>query len=481
MPDPRSRLYATVKATPKLHEAYDTAEKEKRFAELEKYTRGLLQQEPYASFVAPALLESFDVVGAPSKDWKASFSQDSEYPGIESAPRAEDTPVADDLVVAYAFKSPAMLEEFVTAVARGLTADSNAPISSAGADLGFASADHWCPGTNSADNFGTRRQARRIVAADDLHAAGLRGSRVNVVVIDQGLHQASFKAQNWGGGLIHVPSGKLPGSSARDSHGMMIARTILDLAPDARVYDAPLIPEERIADVTAFLNDAQAALVSLLAAIWLRRLRPAYSGPWILVNAWSIFDRTTEIPLGNYTQNGAPPFGHPMILLTKFATRFMHLDAIFAAGNCGDFCPSPRCGKTDRGPGRSIWGANALEDVITAGAVSCAETWIGASSQGPGPNVHGLARQKPDLCAPSYFRDDRDAALVYSGTSTACAMTAGIVAALRSNAMWYQNLVYPDVMRTALIESARKTQWPGWSERLGHGVLNAASALGRLP
>ena len=77
--------------------------------------------------------------------------------------------------------------------------DPNAPISAAGVDLGVGSTDHWCP-ASSFDTFGTRADARRTVAANALPAL-LRGQRVNVVIIDEGLHQASIPPNNWGGGL----------------------------------------------------------------------------------------------------------------------------------------------------------------------------------------------------------------------------------------------------------------------------------------
>ena len=64
-----------------------------------------------------------------------------------------------------------------------------------------------------------------------------------------------------------------------------------------------------------------------------------------------------------------------------------HVDVVFAAGNCGEFCPAPRCGKVDRVPGHSIWGANSSSAVITAGAVLTNEMWLGYSSQGPGQDA----------------------------------------------------------------------------------------------
>jgi hypothetical protein len=169
-----------------------------------------------------------------------------------------------------------------------------------------------------------------------------------------------------------------------------------------------------------------------------------------------------------------------MINLITRAVQDNGLDVVFAAGNCGQFCPSQRCGGLDRGPGHSIWGANAHPLVITVGAVRSDETWLGYSSQGPGPEH--LAVEKPDICAPSQFCETYDAASLSSGSSASCALTAGAVAALRGNPKWDQATVTPEAMRAALMGSARKPVGPaGWDNRLGYGILDAAATITALP
>ena len=469
---PSLKLYAALKPTEDLRKAYDISDMPTVFKELAEYTRWLLQRAPYDTALTGDLVkkESFSVVGVPSKFWEADFVGDDE-PNLDLSrtPPAELIPL--DRLIVYEFADADLLERFLDVVGRGLHVDSDAPISNAGVDLGVGSADHWCPAT-SFDTFGTRADARRTVAADALTT--LRGKKVNVVIIDEGLDRDFIPPGNWGGGLSSITGSA--GKAARTSHGMMIARSILDLAPDAVLYDVPLIPG-RI--TTGFLSTAHAAIWELLLQIWLRRPYPRWSGPWIFVNAWAVFDRSIEPSPGNYTENNNP-FGHPLINAVKQAIGGFNFDVIFAAGNCGEFCGSMRCGRLDRGPGRSIWGANALLEVITAGAVLTNEMWAGYSSQGPGPNTNGLGRCKPDFCAPSNFRETNDAAVFNTGTSAACAMTAGVAAALRSNPAWYQNYVPPAIMLGALTQGARKTQGTSWDERLGHGILDVAEAMSIL-
>ena len=176
-----------------------------------------------------------------------------------------------------------------------------------------------------------------------------------------------------------------------------------------------------------------------------------------------------------------------------------NIDIVFAAGNCGQFCPSLRCGKLDRGPGHSIWGANAHFAVITVGAVRTDELWLGNSSQGPGPNLLRAPGQltpnrKPDFCAPSQFKESTDAYVegrlkdilpmphprTNTGTSTSCALSAGVVAALRSNPNWNQATVTPDALKQRLIATTHQTKGPNWNDRLGWGVLDAGAAFNRL-
>jgi hypothetical protein len=233
----------------------------------------------------------------------------------------------------------------------------------------------------------------------------------------------------------------------------------------------------RIGAVLPFASDAHGAY--LLLRLWIDFLRrfPRWSGPWILVNAWAIFDRASETPLGDYTEN-THPFGHPFNNIVGVMVEHGLMDVVFAAGNCGQFCPSRRCGPVDRGPGHSIWGANAHAGVITAGAVRSDEMWLGYASEGPGPGR--LANAKPDVCAPSNFCETIDGAAQNTGTSTSCGLTAGVVAALRSNPNWDPVRVPPKRLKQTLIDTARKTTGAGWERQLGHGILDAGHAAETL-
>jgi len=93
-----------------------------------------------------------------------------------------------------------------------------------------------------------------------------------------------------------------------------------------------------------------------------------------------------------------------------------------------------------------------------------------------------LAWQKPDLCAPSQFCENYNAAQVSSGTSASCAMIAGVVAALRGNPAWTRAAVPPDALKNALIAGARRPQGEvGWHGKLGFGILDRVATIAALP
>ncbi len=479
--DSHTRLYATLRTTPALLALY----RGRDLDGLTGFTLTLLRAAQdrrkdvaQTQSEASQIFAGIKVVTAPSLGWRESFVGDV----------AKDTAVdpqavvPEELIIGYEIPRAEDVRSFLDLINghrhTPLDADGNAFLG-AGLDPGGSIADHWCPGIGVSAIFGHREHARRTIRANALTSNSFLGQTVNVVIIDEGLDKAQIPPKNWGGGLDHYIDTDLDqpaGTAPPRSHGMMIARSILDLAPEAKLYDVPVVPPAQT-PVPVYVSSVQSAYISLIHVILQRRAMARWSGPWVLVNAWGIFDTSTD-PSGSYTMN-LEPHGHPLINLITRAVQDHHLDIVFAAGNCGQFCPSQRCGGLDRGPGHSIWGANAHPLVTTVGAVRSDETWVGYSSQGPGPE--NLTVEKPDLCAPSQFCETYDAASLSSGTSASCAMTAGIVAALRGNPNWDQVTVTPEAMRAALISGARKPAGPaGWDDRMGYGILDAAATIAAL-
>jgi Subtilase family len=344
-------------------------------------------------------------------------------------------------------------------------------------DLPFAASDHWCIGEAADPMFADRSAAERLLRIDYLRTqSGTTGQGVNVVIVDEGLDSAELGASYGGGWTVgHSLPGtaQQPPGSIRRTHGMMMAHNILEVAPAATLFDLPLAPA-KISNITAFLSLAQAACQQALTDIENGTVGN-FPGPWIFVNPWGIYDRASEHPLGEYTTNPCNPFNK---LIVKVVSK--KIDVVFAAGNCGQFCPDFRCGGEDQGPGYSIWGANSLEQVLTVGAVRADSMWLGYSAQGPGQIL--LGPHKPDLCATSQFCEDGDAFSINTGTSAACGLAGGVVAALRSR--WNSATVSPGQLKHVLNQSARKPPGLGWNNSLGHrlgnGVLDAGAAFDQL-
>jgi hypothetical protein len=432
----------------------------------------------------PAGLD-YTPLAVPSAGWEIYIGADEKGQAVED----------DQLTISISLPSESAVADFRKAV-EDRNADARAhnktqPFVEYGADIAGGETEYFCPASLDQLLFGDRAAADQLTRARDL-PRWLSGDGVNVVVLDHGFDRRTVR--NFGGGWSRR-HGPRPGRTER-GHGLMIVRNILETVPNATFWDVPLIPLA-IDNVNGFLAIARCAVCRVLRyAKGLGNQRP-----WVMVNAWAIYDRSRESPPGDYTENTRPG-GHPFNrLIAKVVDD--GIDVIFAAGNCGQFCPDRRCAQTDRGPGRSIWGANSHPRVITTGAVRTDARWLGNASQGPGqpglastPAEGPLAIGKPDVCAPSNFRDEHDAFLgntdmpwigdsgspyiANTGTSAACALTAGIVAALRSDPRWPPARVPPDVLKNRLTATARKMEGPLWNGHLGYGIINAKDAFDDL-
>jgi hypothetical protein len=339
-----------------------------------------------------------------------------------------------------------------------------------GADVPIHGTSCWSP-TGPADwLFGNREQADRLIGLPYLaRNADATGEGVNVVVVDQGVDKDQIL--NFGGGWS-APGGQRPGAT-KGGHGAMLVRNILNIAPQATIFDVPLI-SGTISNSRAFLSDAHGAYATMLEDIEMLRHSERWSGPWVFLNAWAVFDRGTEWPHGDHSSGAQHALND---VIGKVVDR--GFDVVFCAGNCGQFCPMQRCGPHDRGPGNSILGANSHPRVLTVGAVRVDGIWLGYSSQGPGQaDLAGsyerkFALQKPDVCAPSQFGAWGDAHTANTGTSAASAIAAGAVAALRSK---WPNAFTADELKQLLLTTARQPEGEGWNGRLGHGIIDLAAA-----
>lgn len=291
-----------------------------------------------------------------------------------------------------------------------------------------------------------------------LRTAQLDGRGVKLMIVDTGIDQRKVPVS---GGFSLNPA-VAPGN-ARPGHGTMVAFDALLAAPKAMVFDFPLLLARADGEWVAFLSDAIRMFSEILARI------NQTPGPAVVVNSWGLYDRSFDAPPGhpqNYSANPRHPFNQLVSAMTGSG-----LDVVFAAGNCGAACPDRRCGKGDTGPGCSIHGANSHPEVVSVAAVTVDGDVLGYSSEGPG----GLAANKPDIAGFSHFAGS-GIEPADSGTSAACPVVAGVIAALRTKASPIK--APPTQLKSILLKSARAVGKPGWDPKTGAGVVDAGAAFG---
>lgn len=434
--------------------------------------RQILVLRPVATLVGPYSGGSFEAVENHVRKLLGGFSGRFKVAALPSQYwlKERDAKSLGALVISLAFHDRQSVEAFRR------VAESPAQrgaILAVGSDLQIQGSEFFCPANIDQATFGTRSASNDLIGVDYLQKKGLRGDGVNVVVVDSGVDKSRIPS-NYVDGWPHPSGAPKPGMGTPDGHGMMIVRNILGVAPRARIWDLPLIPD-RISNIPFFLSDAIVSFLVTLNDIAANALDPKWSGPFVLVNAWAIFDRQSEVPLGDYSNRATHPFNQIVELAVN-----MNIDVVFSAGNCGQFCPDQRCGIDERWPGQSILGANSHHGVLTVGAVRTDGRWLGYSSQGPGqPNLAPVPpgpNLKPDLCAPSNFSETHDAHTRNAGTSAACAVAAGVLTALRSRKKWQPPTVTPAEMKTILNTSARKLDGTGFDTRIGNGIVDAEAA-----
>jgi hypothetical protein len=357
-------------------------------------------------------------------------------------------------------------------------------------DLPTDLADVWCPKEATFPLFGDLVLALAQMRAGAAAAKGAYGQNVNVVIIDQGINRnvlgQRVPGANFVGGWSTPefdkggppgPFNLIPPGGWRDdglgptvTHGTKMASLVLAVAPQARILDLALLPSHilNLNGPAGFLSWAVAAYWILVTTIsWLRLHVPAYGGPWVLNNSWAVYNLSMDFPPGHFLNYGSNP-NHPLNLAVA-AAPLVGIDVVFAAGNCGQFCPDPRCGAGQIGPARSIYGVAAIKDVLTVAAVRSDEIWLGYSSQGPADPK--FASTKPDLCAPSQFADAKDWDRSFTGTSSACALTTGAIAAKRS--LVPPGALSPPALRALAVATARPVvNQAGPDERHGAGMID---------
>jgi len=288
---------------------------------------------------------------------------------------------------------------------------------------------------------GTHLDVERLLCVPKLKAHGLDGSDVLVAIVDTGINldylNAHGKGPNFDRARSWAPSTSsfIPGQFPVH-HGTMCAFDLCIAAPRCTVLDIAVI-KNALNGLSGSLSDTIRAYEHLFDVMTApRRLGERRS--LVVSNSWGMANTSHDLPIGdpgNYSDN----INHP-ICRSVAALEAAGADILFAAGNCGNDCPSGDClGQVTK----SIYGANSHPDVLCVAGVDITKARVGYSSQGPGR----LENRKPDICGYTHFEGSQ-VYKVDNGTSAACPVVAGVVAAFRTR--WQYDVDEPDTYPVAL-------------------------------
>lgn len=355
-----------------------------------------------------------------------------------------------------------------------------------GKDAPVSAGGHWCPGIDGGIAFGTRQSAEGLIGTSLLvkNKQPLTGAGVDVVLFDSGLDPAerAMLGLSYGAtvkGQQHLNYANQAPPPPRLGHAYLTGTHLRAIAPDVTVHDYALLPPSLSKAVVPSMQVNVTALVSEIAqayALLEGQITASKAQKWVIINAWAVYRREWVPGTDFDAENGFMG----VLINSMIAMPGKRVDFVFASGNCGHFSSDPRCHGPEKGEGLSVIGPAGYSSVLTVGSVRADGLWVGSSSQGPSKiglpaNGPPLRHNKPDIAAPSQFFDLKEPGHQFSGTSTACAVTGAVVAALREG--WHgQN----HNIKAAMIAGARKPYGGGWSSRLGHGILDIGKTVQNL-
>ncbi|MBS0524910.1 MAG: S8 family serine peptidase [Proteobacteria bacterium] len=333
-----------------------------------------------------------------------------------------------------------------------------------------------CGGTPPVGGAGEVQQRLKTAA---LAARGLDGAKVAVAIMDTGINLAHLQAQplSKDAFLDIANSWVVPGTTTTPGfhpldHGTMCAYDVLIAAPKATLLDYPVLGSKAPGGALggSVLSLAFKAYSQIMSS-WAVSFDPNGLSRYdalVISNAWGILHPTSDFPEGHpgrYIDNPNHPFNQLVGMLVRSGA-----DIVFAAGNCGSPCADISCSGLTTG---MITGANALADVLTLAGCDTADERVGYSSQGP--SIANMFQNKPDVTAYTHFQGSlvAGANAPDGGTSAACAVAAGCVAALRTR-------LKPSATPSAgLFDQLRATARrppgvaaAGWNADYGFGIID---------
>lgn len=331
-------------------------------------------------------------------------------------------------------------------------------------------------GQVSRQTFVPAERIAHLLGADELAAVGMDGAGVIVAVVDGGIcreHleakgvQASFSSEASWSADRRVPFGADPGHGTACAYDVCLAAPRCTLA-DVAAFARPSALLSQGFGLPAMLSDAVRAYAHVIGLLVRQRML-GQERSLVLSNSWEVDvrqDFPPESPL-NYSHNPNHAFNRAVEQLV-----WLGADVVFSSGN-------RRSRENEEGP-FPIVGANGHPDVLTVAAVDPDGVPLATSRGGPGT----LGCEKPDVAAYSHFQGSEvlGASIPDDGTSAACALTAGVVAAIRSVFPYHPDRpeTAPAALRATIKKHARALGSQGFTYESGWGVVDAVAVADAL-
>lgn len=337
--------------------------------------------------------------------------------------------------------------------------------------------------------IGNYSDVAKLLEISQLHQNGMDGCNVFVAIVDTGLNLKYLKSKgqnpklnkafSWNpsrSGFFLAILEKLASflekrnqDNLQIDHGTMCAFNVCHIAPRCTLLDHTVIREEFNTEpkIVGLLSDAIQSYNVLLNFLQ-KQKRSNKKFSLVVNNSWGMYNPDWDYAVGNYknySNNPTHPFNRIVQELEEAGA-----DILFAAGNCGAEDPHPFCSNVID---ETIYGANSHPNVLSIAAVNVNKERLGYSSKGPGR----LENRKPDLCAYSHFEGSRQSK-PDAGTSTACAVATGVVAAIRSK--YPSSLLSTAELRELLRDTAEKLSTQDFDHDHGYGLINVDKLLKAL-
>lgn len=257
-----------------------------------------------------------------------------------------------------------------------------------------------------------------------------------------------------------------PPWSPQDTHGTMVAVDAMISAPSAVLVDISVV-QRMNSGIEVWTSDILAGYNNLKPALhW---LSGGQIDGLVVCNSWALFSKSADAATTNSLQVWQPYWDNPAHPLNDETRVFdgAGADLVFAAGNCGPpgsaHMSSPCRGESND----AIYGANSSPFVLTVTSADLNDQPIQEVSRGIG----ALHREKPDVAAYSGFLASNPPT-PDCGTSAACGVASGVVAALR---IATGRKFTPAQLRDWLRQNARPLRHQtGHSLHFGHGLLDVS-------